>query len=134
MFKFGEKLNNENESELAYPPNKKYLSEDVIKEVKLLENFSLYKGIEVFPIHPFDEKKIFLNEIFQCPNMKKIREDLIKNSNLSLIYNKIDEEYGEALQTYFNYTDRKFIHDFFKIISITDNYISNIIHGKNLYV
>ncbi len=132
MFKFGEKLNSENERELAYPPNKKYLSEDVIKEVNLLENFSLYNGIEVFPIHPFDEKKIFLNEIFQCPNMKKIREDLIKNSNLSLIYNKIDEEYGEALQTYFNYTDRKFIHDFFKIISITDNYISNIIHGKNL--
>ena len=128
----GDKLNNDKEIEFAYPPNKKYLSYDVIKEVNQLGNFSLINGIEIFPIHPFENGKLFLNEISECPNMKKIKENLIKKSNITIIYDKINKEFGNELKNYFNYSDTNFIYDFNKIISITDNFICNYIHNKNL--
>lgn len=122
----------EEEIKYAYPPNK--LSEETKAEVDKLGVNVINGSVPIIPIHNFDltKKYLFLNEPSNCPNMKQYSEELNKNSTLYSFLEKINNTYGEELQTYFKKPNRTFIFDLNIILSITDNFISNVDNGKNL--
>ena len=122
----------EEEVKLAYPPNK--ISDEVKSEVEKLGNDVIYGKMPLIPIHNFDmtKKYIFLNEASECPSMKEYQEELKNKSSLNMFLNKLNSTFGDELQKYFHKDNRDFIFDFNSIISITDNFISNIDNGKDI--
>ena len=122
----------EEEIKYSYPPNK--LSDETKAEVDKLGVNVINGRIPLIPIHNFDLTKnyVFLNEPSICPNMKQYIEELKQKSTLQTFLEKINNTYGEELQAYFKKPNRTFIFDMNVILSITDNFISNVDNGKDL--
>ena len=124
----------DNEKEISFPPGKEYLPDDVIEEVENMDNFTIYNGVNTFPIQFFPTGKVFLNEPDNCPYMTKYREQLKQKTNESLtkFMKEFDEKYGDKLKEYLNRPNKDFIYIYDSLIDITDNYICNYDNGKNL--
>lgn len=122
----------DSELKLAYPPNK--MTEEVKQEVEKLGNDVIYGKVPLIPVHNFDmtKKYVFLNEASECPSMKEYQEELKNKSTLNAFLSKLNNTFGDELQSYFHKDNRDFIFDFNSIISITDNFISNIDNGKDI--
>lgn len=111
------------------------LDEEMKEVINSLGTDVLKEKSTPFPVHIFSKKRyIFLQESDVCPGMEEYKKILLKNAekNLTRIYDKIKEKYGDALKKYFGYQNYSFIYDFDTIISITDNFIANYDNGRDL--
>ena len=123
------------ELEIAWPPGKEYLSEEVLKEVNnTLDNNTVINGINLFPIQFYPDGKVFLNEPDHCPYMETYRKILEERTNKTLteFMKKFDEKYGDKLTEYLQRPNKDYIYTFGSLIDVTDNYICNIDNGKDL--
>lgn len=122
------------EQEIAYPPGKEYLSQEVLDEIKDMDNSTVINRINLFPIQFYPDGKVFLNEPDHCPYMTSYRKQLEQRTNKSLtdFMKKFDEKYGDKLTEYLNRPNKNYIYTFGSLIDITDNYICNIDNGKDL--
>ena len=129
----GDILSNE-ELEVAYPPRKEFLSNEVLAEIDTMDNSAIINGTNVFPIQFYPTGKVFLNEPDNCPYMTSYRLQLEEriNSTLTNFMKDFDKKYGDKLREYLNRPNKDFIYTYGSLIDITDNYICNYDNGKDL--
>ena len=74
----------EQDIEIAYPPGKEFLPEEINKEISTLGNSAVFNRTNLFPIQFFPTGKVFPNEPDLCPYMTEYRKLLAKKTNESL--------------------------------------------------
>lgn len=126
-----EKLSEE-QLDMALPPIDN-LPQEVKTEAEQLNNETIIKGINVFPIQIVSPKKFLLNKAENCPYMEKYQEDLIKKSQKRVdeFLKKNDQKFGEYLQKFLNMPNRDFMYDFdFVELYFADEVIANHYDGN----
>ena len=116
----------------AYPPFQN-LSSKVYEEISELNDSTIIKDINVFPIQYSDPKKVQLNEPVNCPYMKQYQKDLETNSEIVKDFVKnFTEKYGETLKEVLNKTDKD-INNFEYIETVlAEEVLCNYYDGNNL--
>ena len=118
----------------AYPPFQN-LSSDVLNEISELNDSTIIKDINVFPIQFSDPKKVQLNEPANCPYMKQYQADLDKKARSGIIKDFVKNfsaKYGEKLKQVLKRTDEDInSFDYIQII-LAEEVISNYYDGNKL--
>ena len=117
----------------AVPPNP--MTEQMQKAVKKLKTSALPQKMQVIPIHLFnkEEKKYYtLTEPSECPAMKRVKELYQNKEVVKKFYRDFNQTYGEKLMRYFKQNDTNFLFNYINMLGITDHFISNYAHYKNL--
>jgi len=119
---------------IAYPPFKN-LSLEVLNEINKLNDSTIIKDINVFPIQFSDPKKLRLNEPENCPYMKQYQEDLENKTRSGIIIHFVkdfNEKYGVKIKEVLNKTDKD-LNDFdFIEIILADELLCNYYNGNNI--
>ena len=129
----GKKFDKENEKNVAFPPNKNLLTEDVFTEIEKMNNDCIINQMSVFPVKFVAKNPLNWEE--NCPNSVKYnanRRPKVDKDIFIPFCEKFDKKYGEQLQKYFNEENKDFIYDLDRLISYTDGFIANIFNGKIL--
>ena len=109
------------------------LSEEVEAEAQKLNNETIIKGINVFPIQFVPPTKYLLNKAENCPYMEKYQEELVQKSQKRIdeFLHEDDKKFGEQLQKYLDMPNRDFMNDFIFIqLYFADEFISNYYDGN----
>ena len=111
----------------AYPPFQN-LSSEVLNEISELNDSTIIKDINVFPIQFSDPKKVQLNEPTNCPYIKQYQADLDKKASSGIIKDFVKNfsaKYGEKIKQILNRTDEDVnSFDYIQII-LAEEVISN---------
>ena len=118
----------------AYPPFQN-LSSKVYEEISELNDSTIIKDINVFPIQYSDPKKVQLNEPVNCPYMKQYQADLDKKARNGIIKDFVKDfaaKYGEKLKKVLNRTNEDVnSFDYIQII-LAEEVICNYYDGNKL--
>ena len=117
---------------VAYPPFQN-LSSEIRDEVAELNDSTIIKDINVFPIQFSDPKKVQLNEPVNCPYMKQYQEDIKANSvTLKDFMKNFNAKYGDKLKEVLKLTDKE-LNDFEYIETIlAEEVLCNYYDGNKL--
>ena len=80
---------------------------------------------------PFSKNRTFYIET-DCENYRQYIHHNYKKDFFKLVENTLKKKYGEKLNNFFKYNNKKWLATIHDIFSFTDVYISNYYEGKNL--
>jgi lysosomal acid phosphatase len=123
----------EHDLKFALPPNP--ITPEMQNEIDSLGNNALPKLLQVIPIQLFggDNKKYYtLTEASECAIMKQIKEKYEKKQIVQDFYREFNNTYGDKLKKYFGQNNTDFLFNYYNLLGITDHFISNYEHRKNL--
>ena len=123
----------EEEIKMALPPNN--ITQEMKDEIKRLSSNALPEKIQLIPIHLFnqeDKKYYTLTEASECPTMKHIKEVYEHKKIVTDFIEEFNRTYGIHLMKLLKKNNTDFLFSYFNMLGITDHFIANYAHRKNL--